>query len=87
MSDKKKDAFTADVALEAYWEAARAGRLLLKKCGACGKTHYYPRRTVHPAPVLASRFPGARVMPAVQCQGEWQTRGRLHGKGVRRAGS
>jgi len=43
MSDKKKDAFSADVALEAYWEAARGGRLLLKNCGACGKTHYYPR--------------------------------------------
>ena len=43
MNDKKKDAFTADLALEAYWEAARAGRLLLKQCDDCGKTHYYPR--------------------------------------------
>ena len=43
MSDKKKDAFSADLALEPYWEAARAGRLLLKQCADCGKTHYYPR--------------------------------------------
>lgn len=32
-----------DLALEAYWAAARAGRLLLKRCRACGKPHYYPR--------------------------------------------
>ena len=43
MNDKKKDAFTADLALAAYWEAARAGRLLLKHCRDCDKTHYYPR--------------------------------------------
>lgn len=43
MSDKKNDAFTADKALEPYWQAAREGRLLLKKCADCGKTHYYPR--------------------------------------------
>ncbi|MCC6709567.1 MAG: Zn-ribbon domain-containing OB-fold protein [Gammaproteobacteria bacterium] len=43
MNDKKKDAISADVALEPYWEAARAGRLLLKKCTDCGKAHYYPR--------------------------------------------
>jgi hypothetical protein len=28
---------------EAYWAAAKEGTLLLKKCNACGKTHYYPR--------------------------------------------
>lgn len=26
-----------------YWRAARAGRLLVKRCTACGKPHYYPR--------------------------------------------
>ena len=41
MAEQKKD--VADVALEAYWDAARAGRLLLKRCRACGKPHYYPR--------------------------------------------
>lgn len=43
MNDKKKDALSADVALEAYWQAARAGRLLIKHCGGCNKSHYYPR--------------------------------------------
>jgi uncharacterized OB-fold protein len=27
----------------AYWEAAAAGRLLIKQCRACGKPHFYPR--------------------------------------------
>ncbi len=26
-----------------YWEAARAGKLLIKRCAACGKHHFYPR--------------------------------------------
>ena len=26
-----------------FWEAAAAGRLLIGKCKACGKPHYYPR--------------------------------------------
>lgn len=26
-----------------FWVAARNGKLLLKKCAACGETHYYPR--------------------------------------------
>ncbi|MFF0159991.1 Zn-ribbon domain-containing OB-fold protein [Streptomyces sp. NPDC005263] len=32
------DAFT-----RAYWEAAAEGRLLLRRCGACGRAHHYPR--------------------------------------------
>ena len=28
---------------EAYWAGANEGKLLLKKCNACGKTHFYPR--------------------------------------------
>jgi uncharacterized OB-fold protein len=27
----------------AYWEGARAGRLMLKSCRSCGKVHHYPR--------------------------------------------
>ena len=27
----------------AYWQAADEGRLLLKRCGACGEFHHYPR--------------------------------------------
>ena len=26
-----------------FWDAAAAGRLMIKKCGACGQVHYYPR--------------------------------------------
>jgi len=43
MADGKDDAAIADTALEPYWQAARAGRLLLKRCTACAKVHYYPR--------------------------------------------
>lgn len=28
---------------EHFWEAARNGKLLLKRCTGCGKVHYYPR--------------------------------------------
>lgn len=27
----------------AYWDAADAGRLLVKRCTACGEHHHYPR--------------------------------------------
>lgn len=26
-----------------YWEAAAEGRLLIRRCGACGTAHHYPR--------------------------------------------
>lgn len=42
MTDAKATPVT-DRALEPYWAAAREGRLLLKKCLDCGRTHYYPR--------------------------------------------
>ena len=29
--------------MDAYWQAANEGRLLLKKCADCKATHYYPR--------------------------------------------
>jgi uncharacterized OB-fold protein len=28
---------------QAFWDAAADGRLLLKKCRACGELHWYPR--------------------------------------------
>ena len=28
---------------EAYWDAASKGKLLVKKCTACGQAHHYPR--------------------------------------------
>ncbi|MGI5455679.1 Zn-ribbon domain-containing OB-fold protein [Streptomyces sp. CA-249302] len=32
------DAFT-----RTYWDAATEGRLLIRRCGACGRAHHYPR--------------------------------------------
>ncbi len=32
-----------DDTTQEFWEAARDGRLLLKRCRACGRAHYYPR--------------------------------------------
>jgi len=26
-----------------FWDAAAAGRFLIRRCGACGKAHWYPR--------------------------------------------
>jgi uncharacterized OB-fold protein len=28
---------------QAYWDAAKEGRLLIRKCNACGELHFYPR--------------------------------------------
>jgi uncharacterized OB-fold protein len=28
---------------EPYWEAAKAGKLVMRSCDSCGKLHYYPR--------------------------------------------
>jgi uncharacterized OB-fold protein len=28
---------------QAFWDAAKEGKFLVKKCTACGKTHWYPR--------------------------------------------
>jgi uncharacterized OB-fold protein len=32
-----------DAETRPYWEACREGRLLIKRCGACGRAHFYPR--------------------------------------------
>jgi uncharacterized OB-fold protein len=34
---------TADPETQAFWDAARDGRLLIRRCGACGEAHFYPR--------------------------------------------
>jgi len=28
---------------QAFWDAARQGKLLVKRCTACGEAHWYPR--------------------------------------------
>jgi len=29
--------------IQPFWDAAAAGRLVIKKCTACGQVHHYPR--------------------------------------------
>ena len=33
----------ADAFTRTYWDAAAEGRLLMRRCGACGRAHHYPR--------------------------------------------
>ncbi|KUL63717.1 MULTISPECIES: Zn-ribbon domain-containing OB-fold protein [unclassified Streptomyces] len=32
-----------DAATRSYWDAAAGGTLLIRRCGACGAAHHYPR--------------------------------------------
>ncbi|MFJ8107350.1 Zn-ribbon domain-containing OB-fold protein [Streptomyces sp. NPDC096132] len=32
-----------DTFTRTYWDAAAEGRLLVRRCGACGRAHHYPR--------------------------------------------
>jgi uncharacterized OB-fold protein len=34
---------TPDPDTQPYWDAAREGRLLIRSCSNCGRTHFYPR--------------------------------------------
>ena len=34
---------TTNLETEHYWAAAKEGKLLVKRCNACGEVHYYPR--------------------------------------------
>ena len=34
---------TIEPGCEHFWETAKAGKLLVKACQSCGKTHWYPR--------------------------------------------
>ena len=46
MSDAKERKITAPAVnpeTEHFWDAAAQGKLLYKKCGACGEPHFYPR--------------------------------------------
>ena len=35
-----------------FWDAAAEGKLLIKRCRACGEAHYYPR-TLWPMRILS----------------------------------
>ena len=43
MSTPRYDLPTPDLEQQPYWDAAREGRLLIKRCTACGRRHFYPR--------------------------------------------
>ena len=43
MADKVYPSVPATPGSEAYWEAAKAGKLTMRSCNKCGKLHYYPR--------------------------------------------
>jgi uncharacterized OB-fold protein len=53
-----------------YWDGAREGRLMLPKCGACGKTFMYPR--------VLCPFCASRDIGWIEASG----RGRLHSFGI-----
>ena len=33
----------SNIEIQPFWDATAEGKLLLKKCNACGEIHYYPR--------------------------------------------
>ncbi|MEU5278434.1 OB-fold domain-containing protein [Streptomyces asoensis] len=39
----RHDVPEADSFTRVYWDAAAAGRLLIRRCGACARAHHYPR--------------------------------------------
>ncbi len=44
MAEPRKIAAPApDAETKPFWDAAGEGKLLLKRCRACGEVHYYPR--------------------------------------------
>ncbi len=44
MTDARKvPAPTVEPETKVFWDAAAEGRLLIKRCQACGAPHYYPR--------------------------------------------
>jgi uncharacterized OB-fold protein len=42
-SYRKMAAPTPDPESQPFWDAARAGKFLVRKCNGCGKVHWYPR--------------------------------------------
>jgi len=41
--DARYDRPETDAFTRTYWDAAAAGRLLLRRCASCARTHHYPR--------------------------------------------
>ena len=43
MTEREYPAPAISIETEAYWAAANDGKLLMKRCTDCNKTHFYPR--------------------------------------------
>jgi uncharacterized OB-fold protein len=43
MAERKIEAPDQNPETKPYWDAAAKGRLLIKRCNACGEPHFYPR--------------------------------------------
>jgi uncharacterized protein len=43
MPDRKIQAPQPNPETQAFWDAAAQGKLMIGKCNACGKVHFYPR--------------------------------------------
>ena len=43
MADRKITAPQPNLETQKFWDAAAEGKLLIKKCTACGEVHFYPR--------------------------------------------
>jgi uncharacterized OB-fold protein len=43
MAERKITAPQPNPETQAFWDAAGEGKLLIKKCNACGQVHFYPR--------------------------------------------
>lgn len=43
MPGPRFDLPTPDPSTQPWWDAAREGRLLVKRCADCGRAHFYPR--------------------------------------------
>ena len=41
--DRKITAPPVNIETQAFWDATAEGKLLIKKCTACGEPHFYPR--------------------------------------------
>jgi len=41
--DRKLPAPPVNLETQPFWDAAGEGKLLIKKCAACGEVHFYPR--------------------------------------------
>jgi uncharacterized OB-fold protein len=43
MTERKIEAPVLSPETKPYWDAVAKGKLLIKKCNACGELHHYPR--------------------------------------------